>query len=95
MTIPLEVEQYLALPENVGCEFVLTATLDAKGRCCGRKPLVYKRDATLFCHRCSRAYTLDGEQKPSYCFVPTVGGWIKFRHHSYGHPQPPRPVTVA
>lgn len=37
--------------------------IDAKGRCCGRKPLHYKRGLTttlnrpqLFCTRCSAAY---------------------------------------
>lgn len=32
--------------------------LDDKGRCCGRKPLTYKRDGHRFCHRCDRAYHL-------------------------------------
>jgi hypothetical protein len=27
-----------------------------KGRCCGRKPLVYKREGHRFCHRCDRSY---------------------------------------
>lgn len=31
-------------------------TLDDKGRCCGRKPLMYKRENHRFCDRCSRAY---------------------------------------
>lgn len=31
-------------------------TLDDKGRCCGRKPLTYKREGHRFCHRCNRAY---------------------------------------
>jgi len=34
--------------------------IDEKGRCCGRKPLVYKRHpAHRFCVRCDRAYDLD------------------------------------
>lgn len=40
--------------------------LDDKGRCCGRKPLVYKRmhpPPHHYCPRCDRAYDLDdGEQ---------------------------------
>lgn len=32
--------------------------LDDKGRCCGRKPLVYKRPEHRFCFRCNRAYHL-------------------------------------
>lgn len=31
-------------------------TLDVKGRCCGRKPLVYNRENHRFCHRCCRSY---------------------------------------
>ena len=35
-------------------------TLDAKGRCCGRKPLLYKPGTAgtyhLFCPHCDRAY---------------------------------------
>lgn len=38
-------------------ELVVNARrLDMKGRCCGRKPIAYKRDPHLFCPRCSRAY---------------------------------------
>jgi hypothetical protein len=33
-------------------------TLDEKGRCCGRKPLPYKRDGLRACLRCSRHYHL-------------------------------------
>lgn len=33
------------------------ATLDKKDRCCGRKPLVYKRPKPeLYCPRCDRSY---------------------------------------
>lgn len=30
--------------------------LDDKGRCCGRKPIKYKRDPHYFCMRCDRSY---------------------------------------
>lgn len=33
--------------------------LDDLGRCCGRKPIIYKRDKYRFCDRCSRAFRLD------------------------------------
>lgn len=33
--------------------------LDEKGRCCGRKPITYKRPRHLFCFRCDRAYDFD------------------------------------
>lgn len=37
--------------------------LDEKGRCCGRKPLTYKRPQPhFFCFRCSRSYDIDGNQ---------------------------------
>lgn len=32
--------------------------LDDKSRCCGRKPLVYKREGFLFCDRCDGQYDL-------------------------------------
>jgi hypothetical protein len=44
--------------------------LDNKGRCCGRKPLVYKRanryagyGPHLFCTRCCRAYGLESQEQ--------------------------------
>lgn len=33
-------------------------TLDDKGRCCGRKPLTYRREGHRFCPRCDRSYHL-------------------------------------
>jgi hypothetical protein len=33
--------------------------MNAKGQCCGTKPIVYKRTKHLFCCRCNRAYDLD------------------------------------
>ena len=40
------------------------ARLDAKGRCCGRKPLVYKSPPPhRFCIRCDRAYHLIKNQQ--------------------------------
>lgn len=64
--------------------------LDAKGRCCGRKPLVYKREGGphKFCPRCNAAFGLDTgcqignwayDQTPSGDFVPrgpaVMGCW--------------------
>ena len=37
--------------------------LDDKGRCCGRKPIPYKRDRTLFCDRCDKHYSMDTAQQ--------------------------------
>lgn len=42
--------------------------LDSKGRCCGKKPIFYKRShgdtpgPFYFCVRCSRAFDTDGNQ---------------------------------
>lgn len=33
-------------------------TLNRQGQCCGRKPLVYKRQRMLFCARCDRQYDI-------------------------------------
>lgn len=34
----------------------VAAQLDERGRCCGRKPLTYKRERRRFCDRCNRSY---------------------------------------
>ena len=56
-------------------------TLDDKGRCCGRKPLVYKRDRPdgvsggfLFCFRCDRAYSPEGQQINNWAWRGTSSG---------------------
>jgi hypothetical protein len=44
-------------------------SLDDKGRCCGRKPLVYKRPPHLFCIRCDAAFARDtGMQIPNWAY---------------------------
>ena len=40
--------------------------LDDKGRCCGRKPIVYKSTQLLFCSRCGADYNMAGEQVPNW-----------------------------
>jgi hypothetical protein len=58
-------------------------TLDDKGRCCGRKPLVYRgRNTTStgphkYCPRCDRAYELEGnEQIPNWGWKQdSIGNW--------------------
>lgn len=35
--------------------------LDKKGRCCGKKPIKYKRDDHYFCPRCDRSFSLETE----------------------------------
>ena len=50
-------------------------TLDEKGRCCGRKPLVYKRPPLRFCFRCERAYALEeNEQIPNWAWRQLPNG---------------------
>jgi hypothetical protein len=61
-----------------------TTKLDGKGRCCGRKPLVYKRPiAHTFCCKCSRSHNEAGEQIDNWAWAvasdvcrrkkPTIG----------------------
>jgi len=43
--------------------------LDEKGRCCGRRPLFYKRPhAHHFCSRCDREYGEDGIWRPNWAW---------------------------
>lgn len=44
-------------------------TLDDKGRCCGRKPLVYRRPPHLFCDRCCRAFNAHGRQIENWAWT--------------------------
>ena len=49
--------------------------LDEKGRCCGRKPLDYKRDNHKFCDRCDRAYDrYSGTQKDNWAWKRRADG---------------------
>lgn len=50
-------------------------TLDELGRCCGRKPLVYKRPKHyLFCCRCNAQFTPEGDQDTNWAFSSTGDG---------------------
>lgn len=54
------------------------AHLDDKGRCCGRKPLVYKRpDHHLFCTRCDREFDRLGNQRPNWAWIERDGQFAK------------------
>lgn len=44
------------LKEATGADAKPPKFLDEKGRCCGRKPLTYKREGKLFCCRCNAAF---------------------------------------
>lgn len=44
-------------------------SLDDAGRCCGRKPMVYKRPHRLFCPRCDAEYNPStGRQQQNWCY---------------------------
>jgi hypothetical protein len=43
-------------------------TIDLFGRCCGRKPIAYKRPSRFFCPRCDREYAPDGKQVANWAF---------------------------
>ena len=51
--------------------------LDEKGRCCGRKPLVYKRPPHLFCCRCDREFTPEGVHRANWAWVDDGHGNLK------------------
>lgn len=47
-----------------------------EGRCCGRKPIQYKRlGPPNFCLKCNRAYDVSGEQIPNWAFKRTAIGF--------------------
>lgn len=53
------------------------AAIDDKGRCCGRKPIVYKRDGILFCPRRDRAYDLvECHQVANWAYKKNSEGWF-------------------
>lgn len=52
------------------------AMLDDRGRCCGRKPISYKRTGHWFCDRCSRSYAMaTSRQIPNWAWNATPGGY--------------------
>ena len=67
-------------------------SLDAKGRCCGRKPLLYKRRASimcpdppyLYCPRCDRAFNASSsghEQLENFLWVKGENGIFRKRQY--------------
>lgn len=80
--------------------------LDAKGRCCGRKPMHYKggawnspRRPMLFCCRCDREYDPEThEQRSNFAWEKNEAGeWQGKRPTPPPRPQPappPKPPTV-
>lgn len=44
-------------------------SIDEKGRCCGRKPIVYRRPPHLFCCRCDASFDPEtGKQIPNWAY---------------------------
>ena len=53
-----------------------TAMLGEDLRCCGRKPLVYKKPVfRYFCPRCDRQYGSDKVQRGNWGWLPTGVGF--------------------
>ncbi len=65
--------------------------LDSDGRCCGRKPLVYKRPpAHKYCTRCDRAYdSVTGEQLVNWAWEADARFPGGFARRTY------RPVEIT
>lgn len=54
--------------------------LDEKGRCCGRKPIVYKTPSFhTFCDRCDRCHDREGQQIGSWAWELLGDGTAKRR----------------
>jgi hypothetical protein len=70
---------------RVGAVSSIAKTLNGKGQCCGRKPIVYKREPHLFCHRCCRSYDPDtGKQIGNWAWIFDGEGFVpKYPDHDY------------
>jgi len=70
MTEPIEPFAYSTNEYGATIEHGVFAPVSLdEGRCCGRKPLVYKTGGLrLFCHRCSREYNPDGTQRQNWAY---------------------------
>lgn len=54
--------------------------LDEKGRCCGIKPIVYRGpNPYLFCSRCDRAFSPDGQQIENWAWLLQDGKFVRRR----------------
>lgn len=50
--------------------------LDSKGRCCGRKPIMYKREPHKFCPRCDRSFHAEtGDQIENWAWKREGAGF--------------------
>ena len=59
--------------------------LDQKGRCCGQKPIRYKRPPHLFCCRCNVEFDPEtGIQRPNWAWVQSGDGFAPtYPDHGY------------
>lgn len=49
--------------------------LDEKDRCCGRKPIVYKKQNILFCHRCDKEFDKETKKQiPNWAWKQNPDG---------------------
>jgi hypothetical protein len=56
--------------------------LDGKGRCCGRKPIPYRRPRPhQFCPRCDRDYDEDGLQIENWAWKRDGEGFVSTKVH--------------
>lgn len=61
--------EYEAWCERLKPQTRRLAELDEAGRCCGRKPLVYKRARQLFCARCNASFNIETRrQQPNWAW---------------------------
>ena len=58
-----------------------TKCLTPNSRCCGRKPIIYKRPPHLFCCRCNAAFDpVSGVQIANWAYVKAPdGGFVRAR----------------
>ena len=59
--------------------------LGRNGRCCGRKPQLYKSKGHYYCHKCSYCYGLDGEPLGYFASGLNEQEWIQGRRALAAH----------
>jgi len=77
-------DAYAAWIKNLQPKTRRVARIDASGRCCGRKPLVYKKPVhRLFCDRCcAEIDPSTGTQVENWAWVQD-GEWFVATHPTY------------
>lgn len=73
-----ELQDAVTLAQDAHKQRGVVVRIDAKGRCCGRKPLVYRTTQHLFCFRCCAQFSLGGMQQANWAWDAVPGGfWPK------------------